>query len=79
MDELVLMLTAYFEEIGLTYKYGNTAQLFLEVQKIFENYEAIGRKISIVNDIAPLPFDTYASFQTYQDTHAFITSYLSVR
>ena len=79
LDELVSMLTTYFDAIGLTYKYGNTTELFKEVAQIFENYEAIGRKISIVNDIAPMSVETYASYQSYVDTHAFITSYLSIR
>ncbi|HAX03821.1 MAG: hypothetical protein A2Y45_08120 [Tenericutes bacterium GWC2_34_14] len=79
LDELVSMLTTYFNTVGLTYKYGNTAELFMEVAEIFEHYEAIGRKISIVNDIAPMSVETYASYQSYVDTHAFITSYLSIR
>ena len=79
LDELVSMLTTYFNTVGLSYKHGNTAELFREVAQIFENYEAIGRKISIVNDIAPMSVETYVSYQSYVDTHAFITSYLSIR
>lgn len=79
IDELVVLLTAYFEEIGLTYKYGSTANLFLEFASIFENYETIGRNISIVNEISSLNNKTYSSYEAYLETHQFITAYLSIR
>lgn len=79
IEEMVSMLTTYFETIGLTYKYGSTENLFIEVGHIFENYETIGRSLSVINDIADFDTETYLSYENYTATRSFITSYIQVR
>jgi hypothetical protein len=79
IEELVQMLTVYFEEVGLTYKYGNTELLFNELGYVYKNYETIGRKVSVMNDVMGGPADMYGSFEQLVAAEAFITNYLSIR
>ena len=77
--ELVEMLTVYFEDVGLIYKFGDTALLFNELGYVYENHETIGRKISVMNDVMGGPADMYGSFEQLVAAEAFITNYLSIR
>ncbi len=79
IKELVERITVYLDEVGLSYKYGSTELLFKELEYIYENYERIGSKVSIINDVMGGPKNTYEDFKTLMDTEAFIKSYLDIR
>ena len=78
-EELTQALTQYLHDVGLTYKYGDTQRLFNEINDVLQNYETIGRDISIINDTLPGPKDTYSDFENVMDTYAFLTEYLNIR
>jgi hypothetical protein len=78
-DELTQQLTLYLQETGLSYKYGNTDDLFKELKDILNHYETIGRHVSIINDTLPGPKNTYQDLETVIETHKFLASYLRIR
>jgi len=78
IDDLVTMLTNYMDQVGLSYKYGNTASLFKEFHDVYKNYQTIGEDVSIVHDGLTLPSDRYTSFEDYQKSEAAMVCYLNI-
>jgi len=79
LDELTDRLTQYLDDVGLSYKYGNTDDLFSELKDVMKNYEALGRDISIINDTLPGPKHTYQDLETVVETENFLKNYLRIR
>lgn len=79
LKELIEKLNAYFDEIGLSYKFGDINELFKELGYVYENYKAIGEKISITNESLSLPLNRYTSMEDYLANEAAIVSYLDIK
>jgi len=78
LDDLVDKLTGYMNDVGLSYKFGDTAELFEELAYIYENYQTIGEGVSIVHDGLSLPSNRYTSYEDYQLSEAAMVNYLDI-
>lgn len=79
INNLVQTLFLYFQSIGLSYKFGDTDLLFKELGYVYQNYESIGRKVSITNDVMGAPNETYTSYEHVIAVEEYIKNHLNTR
>ncbi|RJX26471.1 MAG: hypothetical protein C4537_02605 [Acholeplasma sp.] len=79
IEDVVTELTAYLEEIGLSYKYGDTALLFEEMGYVYANYEALGQDVRVTNYTLWGPEAMYTDYETYLSAVDEIVSNLEIR
>ncbi len=79
IEDVVTELTAYLADIGLSYKYGDTALLFEEMGYIYANYEALGKDVTVTNYTLWGPEAMYTDYETYLSAIDEIVSNLEIR
>ncbi|MBU0996462.1 MAG: InlB B-repeat-containing protein [Firmicutes bacterium] len=79
LEEAGQVIAQYFAYVGLTYKYGDSAELFAEFNEVYENFDDIASQVQITNKIMNNPYMPYRSSDQHTQTLGFIYEYLNIR
>lgn len=70
------LLEAYLEHLGISYQYGETQDLILEYQDVYENYTEYAQSMKITQDMMPIDIMPYDSYDHLVDTISYIEAYI---
>jgi len=79
IEEASQQITAYLAHIGLTYKYGDSSDLFNEYSDFYDNFDEIANNVNTTNAIMKNPYHLYESLEDYAENTNFIYNYVDIR